>query len=255
MNKSETHISLSLVIPCYNEASRLEIMFGGIKTFMEKWQGPLEVVIVNDGSKDDTGSLVASHPLFCQHPDVFKLISQENTGKGGALKCGVATAKGDYILTLDADMASPPDELLTWLITIGGRPEKGTIYIGSREHQESVITKKGNRKFIGNVFNLLTRIFSPLHIRDTQCGFKLYPAVVAQHLFAGLKTMGWAHDVEILYKAQLDKCEIIEMPLNWHAVEGSKIVVLRDGIKMFLELISIVVRTRFTYKPSPVAPK
>jgi len=249
MSDVRPDFSLSLVIPCYNEADRIGIMFSGIDAFTTLWQGKLEVIIVNDGSRDNTEALIKDHPVYKSHPDKFRLLSQSNTGKGGALKKGVAEANGDFILTLDADMASPPTEIIQWLPQMGGAPDGKTIYIGSREHSESVITKKGNRKFIGNVFNLLIRIFSPLKIHDTQCGFKLYPAPVAKRIFAGLNTLGWAHDVEILYKAQLDHIAIREMPLNWHAVEGSKILVLRDGVKMFAELISIVIRTRLTYKP------
>ena len=86
-------------------------------------------------------------------------------------------------------------------------------------------------------------------MRDTQCGFKLYPGGEGKRVFGSLRTYGWAHDVEILYKAYLDGVKIVEMPLEWNAVEGSKIRVLRDGIKMLLESLSIVFVTNFTYKP------
>ena len=224
-------------------------MFAGVRSFINKWSGTLEVVIVNDGSRDNTERRIRDNSVFKENSHIFKLVSQSNTGKGGALRNGASVANGDFILTLDADMASPPEELLSWMkLMDNNKPDNHTIYIGSREHEDSIITKKGNRKFIGNVFNTMIRAFSPLRIRDTQCGFKLYPAPIAKYLFADLHTLGWAHDVEILYKAQLDKVQIKEMPLNWHAVEGSKIMVLRDGIKMFIELITIVIRTKLTYK-------
>ena len=223
-------------------------MFQGIENFIGVWTQPFEVIIVNDGSRDDTEALIRQHAVFQANLPNIVLLSQVNTGKGGAIKNGVAHAKGNYILTLDADMATPPAELILWLKKWDNAPKPKTIYIGSREHKDSVITKKGNRKFVGNIFNLITRIVSPLRIRDTQCGFKFYPAAEAKHLFASLKTLGWAHDVEILYKAYLDGFQIVEMPLDWHAVEGSKINVIRDGFKMFTELLVIVITTKLTYK-------
>jgi dolichyl-phosphate beta-glucosyltransferase len=248
MNETSKQIRLSLVIPCYNESGRIELMYKGIEDFIEKWKGSLEVIIVNDGSKDNTYSLLQSHPLYSAHKDIISIYTQDNTGKGGALKHGVLEAKGDYILTIDADMASPPTELIKWLNILGWQLKTDTIYIGSREHKESVIKNQGDRKVAGNIFNMIVRTLTPLNIKDTQCGFKLYPAELAKKYFTGLKTLGWAHDVEILYKAYLDKNKIVEMPLEWNAVEGSKIRLFRDGINMMAEVLGIVVKTKLQYK-------
>jgi len=242
-------VKLSVVIPCYNESHRIELMFEGIESFIQKWTGFSEFIIINDGSKDNTEALIRNHPVFAKYAPKIKVFGQANTGKGGALKNGVLRATGDYVLTLDADMATPPEELIQWIEMWGDVPKPDTIYIGSREHKDSNITKKGNRKFIGNIFNLIVRLISPLKMKDTQCGFKLYPAAEAKRIFETLFTYGWAHDVEILYKASLDGVGIIEMPLDWHAVEGSKIRVLRDGFYMLMEILAITRKTKYTYKP------
>lgn len=243
--RSVSQISfLSIVIPCYNESDRLELMFNGIKHFIGQWQAKLEIIIVNDGSKDDFSQLAKQHPVYLENKQVIQIIDQQNTGKGGALKNGVMQAMGDYVLTLDADMAAPPDELFTWFDLLKNGLQENTIYIGSREHKDSLITKQNNRKVMGTIFNMIVRTFTRLRIKDTQCGFKLYPAAIARYLFKDLKTYGWAHDVELLYKASLNKWKIVEMPLVWNAVDGSKINVLRDSFNMMMETIRIIIVTR-----------
>ncbi|OJW83945.1 MAG: hypothetical protein BGO69_09445 [Bacteroidetes bacterium 46-16] len=248
MNDARPSIRLSLVVPCYNEAERIGLLYSGIEPFINMWKGELEIIIVNDGSKDDTFKLLHEHAVYQAHSNLITIISQENTGKGGALRNGVLHARGDYILTLDADMASPPSELVKWMEQMNWQPDEHTIYIGSREHKDSVIKKQNNRKVAGNIFNLVVRLLIPLKVKDTQCGFKLYAAGVAKKYFGSLQTYGWAHDVEILYKAQLDKINIVEMPLQWNAIDGSKISLFKDGLNMFLETMRIVIKTKKAFK-------
>ena len=247
MDNANAPFRLTLVIPCYNESARIGLMYGGIKSFIEKWKDTPEIIIVNDGSKDDTEKLLHDNEVYRQHKDIISIITQANTGKGGALRNGVLQAKGDYVLTLDADMATPPEELIKWLHMMHGHPVDNTIYIGSREHQDSIIKKQGDRKLAGNIFNFIVRVLTPLKARDTQCGFKLYPAQVAKKIFSGLQTYGWAHDVEILYKAHLDKVRIVEMPLTWNAIEGSKISLVSDGLNMLKEIFVITLKVKKQY--------
>ncbi len=249
MNDTNVPVSLTLVIPCYNESDRVGLLFAGLESFFAKWKESLQVVIINDGSKDNTEILLKEHPVYKRNSNIIAIHTQANTGKGGALRNGVLKATGRHILTLDADMASPPEELIKWQKLVGGTFADDTIYIGSREHRDSVITKQGDRKLAGNIFNFIVRAISPLKgIRDTQCGFKLYPAAEAKRLFGTLQTFGWAHDVELLYKAHLDKMKIVEMPLTWNAIEGSKIVLLRDGFNMLKEILVIASKTRKEYR-------
>ncbi len=247
MNDTNVPVRLTLVIPCYNESGRIGLLYEGVRSFIAKWGGRPEIIIINDGSKDNTEALLKEHEVFKQHKELISIYSQPNTGKGGALRNGVLKATGDYILTLDADMATPPEEIIKWLALMGGKPAPNTIYIGSREHKDSVIKKQGDRKAAGNIFNFIVRLLTPLKARDTQCGFKLYPAGEAKRLFDGLQTYGWAHDVELLYKAYLDKMNIVEMPLAWNAIEGSKISLVSDGFNMLWEILVIVAKTKRQY--------
>lgn len=234
------HPSISLVIPCYNESNRLLRLQNGLKQFIEKWQGDFEIIIVDDGSEDETFKKISNHIFFTQliSQNRFQLIQQENTGKGGALKLGVSHASKDFILTLDADMATQPTELLYWIELRKGF-QANEILIGSRELKTSIVKDSIKRKFVGNVFNLMIRWLVGLSILDTQCGFKLYPSLIAKELFTSLQTQGWAHDVELLAKASKLNIQIIEMPITWNAIEGSKIRIARDSWKMFWEIVQI----------------
>ncbi|HTM66432.1 MAG TPA: glycosyltransferase [Flavipsychrobacter sp.] len=245
MKEQEQQLDLSLVIPCYNEAGRIELLYKDLAVFMEQWHASLEVIIINDGSKDNTLVLLQEHPVYKKYSNIISIYSQENTGKGGALKNGVLRAKGNFILTLDADMATAPAELFRWIDLENGQLSDNTIYIGSREHTDSTINNvAGERKAAGNIFNFIVRMLTPLKAHDTQCGFKLYPARLAKNLFTDLKTYGWAHDVELLYHAVLLNASIKEMPVYWTAIADSKIRVLRDGFNMFLEVFRIVITTK-----------
>ncbi len=232
----------SIVIPCFNESKRIAALMAGLKKFTGEWDTAFEIIFVDDGSKDDTVSLIENDPLFQQLKSggKAKLIKcNKNYGKGNALREGVLASEYEFILTLDADLAGHPLELKKWLGPKKKKPDNNTIYIGSRVQKESVITDRKFRKFVGFVFNLFVQLLSPIRVRDSQCGFKLYPAGVAKNLFGKLKTKGWAHDVELLYRASLENIEVKEMPITWRAVEGSKLSIGGDSLKMFLQLIWI----------------
>jgi glycosyltransferase involved in cell wall biosynthesis/Tfp pilus assembly protein PilF len=238
---------LSLVIPCYNESARVDIMLQGIADFESKWKGNYEVIVVDDGSKDDTvqkiETAVATKYSFLKDKlRIEKVIP--NGGKGAALKRGVSVSKGDYVLTLDADMSTRPSDLLQW-----ERKEKNlfsgerAVYIGSRKHEEGNVKALKKRKVIGGVFNSIVQICTTLQLRDTQCGFKLYPRDVADFLFGNMQSTGWEHDVELLYQADLNDIRIVEMPVNWENMPDSKVNMLKDSIKMFFGVLSISLRT------------
>lgn len=232
--------SVSLVIPCFNESGRVEYLFDGLKEFQSVWQGDFEVIIVDDGSMDGTDLLLQRHPVYSALKQEGKvtLLRQQNTGKGGALKLGVLHASKEFVLTLDADMATSPLELLQWL-EMKKSFAKDEILIASRELPASFVQDSFKRKLVGNIFNFMIRKAVKLNISDTQCGFKLYPVLIAKKIFAALNTPGWAHDVELLLKARQQGCKITEMPVTWNAIEGSKIEVLRDGWRMFWEVMKI----------------
>jgi glycosyltransferase involved in cell wall biosynthesis/tetratricopeptide (TPR) repeat protein len=243
---SSANFLLSLIIPCYNESARVEIMLQGLADFNNLWQGAYEVIVVDDGSKDDTVQkiydTVEKQYAFLKDKLVVEKMPA-NGGKGGALKLGVSVAKGDYILTLDADMSTKPTELINWEkkkknLFSGER----IVYIASRKHEEGEVKSLKSRRLIGGVFNTIVQIFTTLNLRDTQCGFKLYPRDVAHFLFGNMQSTGWAHDVELLYQADLNGIGITEMPVNWVNMPDSKVNVIKDSMLMFIGVISISFR-------------
>ncbi len=233
--------SVSLIIPCYNESIRVAKMIDGIKEFIATWHGLFEIIIIDDGSTDDTVSLIKNNLLYknllADHK--IQLIQQTNTGKGGALQKGITAASLDFVLTVDADMATHPVEIMNWRLQNKATFARDTICIASRTLAASKLILISNRRSSGKLFNTIVRIITNLPFKDTQCGFKLYPRAIAQQLFANLRTKGWAHDVEILLQANKQSIPVIEMPITWNERDASKINVLRDGMKMLWEVMKM----------------
>lgn len=242
---------VSLVIPCYNEAKRVHILTNALKELEHHHTFNFEVIVVDDGSTDNTVDLIKQEAFYTEMSSKgkFKLVVAEaNGGKGAALRLGVLKAKGQYILTLDADMSTHPLQLEKWRDIKGGYFNSKEILIGSRPHPLSKLQEKPSRKFIGYIFNFYVRLFTALTVKDSQCGFKLYPADIAQNIFESMKIMGWAHDVEVLYKAQLLGYTITEMPVVWDVRDNSKVSVIRDSVKMFFQILNIALYVRFKWK-------
>ncbi|MEZ5038293.1 MAG: glycosyltransferase [Saprospiraceae bacterium] len=243
--KPEFDGRLSLVIPCYNENDRVPSLVKTLKRFEEDWGDAFEVILVDDGSTDDTVSLASTllSKAFSRD-DMYRIIAlPKNIGKGGALREGVAAAQGDFILTLDADMASEPQELLHWLDLLpSNKFPTDKLLIGSREHPDSDVSGTFIRRVAGLIFNFIIQLLTNLNLKDTQCGFKLYPVDIAKPLFAKLKTKGWAHDVELLSQAKSNGIDIISMPISWRHQEGSKINLVKDSFRMFGQTLAIGVR-------------
>ncbi|MFM2192630.1 MAG: hypothetical protein RLZZ118_1587 [Bacteroidota bacterium] len=233
--------SVSLIIPCYNESIRVAKMIDGIKEFIATWHGLFEIIIIDDGSTDDTVSLIKNNLLYKNllADNKIQLIQQTNTGKGGALQIGITAATLDFVLTVDADMAAHPVEIMNWRLQNKATFARDTICIASRTLAASKLILISNRRSSGKLFNTIVRIITNLPFKDTQCGFKLYPRAIAQQLFANLRTKGWAHDVEILLQANKQSIPVIEMPITWNERDASKINVLRDGMKMLWEVMKM----------------
>ncbi len=240
-------LNISLVIPLYNEVKRIPLLQAGLERFCAQTTFPFEIVLVNDGSSDET---VAHLATMQQDIDDSKITWQiidlpTNQGKGAALAAGVKAATRSFVLTLDADMAAEPTELLLWQATdqTVGEDSK-QIVIGSRQHPDSNVQAKFSRRFAGGVFNQLVRLMTGLAIRDTQCGFKLYPQAAAAEFFGDLEDEGWAHDIEILLRAKAAGYAIKVMPVRWKHVDDEKISLLKDGFAMLKSIFKLGRRYR-----------
>lgn len=245
---------LSLVVPLYNESQRLPRLEEGLREFIAACRiCSFEIILVNDGSTDDTASglpdlrdrLLSSRTEYLV--DIGIVALPVNKGKGGALQAGIQASHGLWVLTLDVDMSTRPTELFRWQeldpsLDLGSAPDRPRFYMGAREHPDSQVQDTIFRRCIGRGFNLLVQWITGLEFDDTQCGFKLYPGDLARQLFASLVDRGWAHDVEILRQLVSTGIPIIEMPVRWHTVGGGSIRCRVDGPKMLLAVIRLRLR-------------
>lgn len=241
---------LSVVIPCFNESARLDRLVQGVRDLAAAAGDlRLEVVLVDDGSRDDTAARLHEVAAGLQQLPALGAVHvvalPTNQGKGAALRAGVAVTNGRRVLTADADMATALTEVLVWQrnghVRLGAEPAP-VVLLASREHEASQVEDSGPRRAMGRVFNLLVQLFTGLRLTDTQCGFKLYPGAAGRRLFGRLRTRGWSHDVELLLMAQRAGLELIALPVRWQAIADSRVRPLRDAVRMASALA--VIRTR-----------
>jgi glycosyltransferase involved in cell wall biosynthesis len=229
--------SLSIIIPAYNERSRLPVTLERIVAYMKKagWQ-QWEIIVVDDGSTDGTGELaVAAHNT---NPCIRVLRNPGNRGKGYAVRHGMLDSKMDWRLLTDADLSAPIEELeKLWNAVKDGGAQ---IAIGSRALDRSLIGvhQPGFRESAGKMFNFVMRSFIGLHIRDTQCGFKLFRGDTAGPVFERQQIQRFGFDVEALFVAQKLGFRIAEIPVRWNHVDGSKVGML-NGAQSFVDLAKI----------------
>ena len=219
---------LSIVIPAYNEAERIIPTIGAIASYVCGLDYPWELLIADDGSKDDTVVLCTSLGLANLHV----LIAEKNGGKGSAVQRGVLAAQGARILFADADNSTPIEELSNLM----RRMDEGyDVVVGSRaaggadEAHRSLI-----RRTMSNTLRAMIRPVLNMDIKDTQCGFKLFTREAAQKLFGAQTIMGFSFDLEILYLAHKYGYSVAEQPVNWIDAPGSKVDKMKE-IRRFLK--------------------
>lgn len=226
---------LSIVVPAFNEASRIGESIGKIDAFMRQSPLSFELIVVDDGSADDTAEVV-------RHAQVkgLRLVRNEtNHGKGYTVRQGVLAASGKYVLFTDADLSAPIEEV-SKLLDVAVK-EGVDVVIGSRSIDRKYIEKHQSRlrEIGGIVFNLMVRLFLGLRLHDTQCGFKLFDRQRSRRSFEKLTTFGFGFDPELLFLAKRDGLSIREVPVRWSHMEGSKINFFLDSIRMFSDLVRI----------------
>ena len=224
----------SIIIPAYNEERRMPASLERITRFLHGFSEPVEVVIVDDGSRDATASVVEQ---FAREYPFVRLIRNPHGGKGAAVKAGVAEGHGQYLVVSDTDLSVPIEELPKFL------PPALPAYdvaIASREVPGARrVNEPGYRHVMGRVFNLLVQVVAVPRIRDTQCGFKAYRRDVARAIFPLQTIDGWGFDVEILFLARRHGYRVVEVPVVWYYGEKSKISPLRDTIRMTREILQV----------------
>jgi hypothetical protein len=228
-------LRLSIVIPAFNEAKRMPKLFRELEKFLDL--DTTEIIVVDDGSADETGSVAQCFIDSIPHGQVVRLSS--NSGKGCAVREGVSRTTGEFVMFMDADGATDLtciEELVTSL-------DHCDIAIGSRSHSDATVARSHRyRAHMGRAFNLVVRSVAGLPYRDTQCGFKAFRGGVARLLFSVSSVNGFAFDVEILRLARQLGFSTTEIPVIWTHQSGSKIQHLADPTRMVFDTARIRVR-------------
>jgi dolichyl-phosphate beta-glucosyltransferase len=226
----------SFIIPAYNESARLGSTLESVLNHIAAQRWDAEVLVVNDGSRDSTADLVRAWART--HPELQLIENPGNRGKGYSVRNGMLNAKGDVLVFSDADLSSPIEEAVKLFAAIEAGAD---IAIGSRwlrpdtqTHRQSLL-----RQFYGRLFNLALRILLGLNFKDTQCGFKAFTRDAAQAIFPQQKIERWGFDPELLYLARRAGLKVQEVPVAWAHMEGTRLNPLRDGIRMFGEVLKI----------------
>jgi len=231
----ENEIHLSVVIPAYNEEKRISATLLDIDKYLSKQNYTYEIVVVSDGSKDNTAGVVKKMQELVKN---LRLIdNKENHGKGWVTKQGMLEAKGEYRIFVDADNAISIDQIENFWPEL----EHYDVVIGSIESKGAKIEEHAgwHRRLLGKISKYLIRIIAGLwEIHDTQRAFKIFPAKIAQDVFFRQTIYRWGFDIEILVLTKRLGYKIKELPVTWINAGESK-VSLGSYVKTFMELLKI----------------
>jgi dolichyl-phosphate beta-glucosyltransferase len=226
---------MTIIIPAYNEAHRLPKTLERVLAFVESRPEALDVIVVNNNSRDDTRGVAEE---YAKESGLLQVLDQPIQGKGAAVRKGIFAATGTYAFICDADLAMPIEELPRFF------PETlGTTYdiaIGSREVPGSQrFDEPMYRHLMGRAFNFVVRTLAVPGIQDTQCGFKAFQRDAGRAIFSKQKIDGFAFDVEILAIARRWGYRILEIGIPWTYGPGGSVNPLRDSWRMFREVLKI----------------
>lgn len=244
--------SLSIIIPAYNEQYRIGVMLDEAIGYLvdrsndSKNKFTFEIIVVDDGSKDDTCKIVLGY-VKKYGSDMIRLLKlSKNCGKGGAVQRGMLRGRGEYLLMVDADGAtkfSDIERLERGITRIeNGSKNSASIAVGSRAHMNissNDVNRHPIRSFVSKIFHLIVTIFIGTSIIDTQCGFKLFSRKAARLLFPNQHIQRWAFDIELLYLVYILQIPITEEAVNWTEIPGSKLNIMSASIQMVRDLILI----------------
>lgn len=244
--------SYSIILPAYNESERLTTSLPKVLEYVSQRQLDAEIIVVNDGSKDDTADIVREFAAL--HPSVRLLENPGNRGKGYSVRNGMLHAHGDVLLFSDTDLSSPITEADKLFAAISGGAD---VAIGSRWLRRELQTERQplHRQLYGRMFNLFLRALLGLNFRDTQCGFKAFTRQAAHIIFSRQQVERWGFDPEILFLAQKFKLSTVEVPVKWAHDHRSKVNPLRDGLRMGTEVLQVrwnEIRRKYEHPASQV---
>ena len=225
---------LSIVIPAYNEEERIVPTIGAIASYVSDLGFPWELIIADDGSKDNTVKIVQELGLA----NVRVLVAEKNGGKGSAVRRGMLAARGQYVLFDDADNSTPIEELKKVLAKL--ETENYDVAVGSRAVAGSEEAKRSPlRRLMSGTLRWIVQNIFKIGVNDTQCGFKLFTHEAAQKLYQSQTIAGFSFDLEILYLAHKYDFRIAEVPVAWVDAPGSKVDTTKEAQRFLRDLVRI----------------
>jgi glycosyltransferase involved in cell wall biosynthesis len=231
-----SHPQLSIVVPAYNEGARIDDALRRIMSCIVARGWDAEVLVVDDGSKDNTAAIVQQ--WIADNPRLHLIQNPGNKGKGYSVRNGLLQAAGDIVMFTDADLSAPMEEAERLIAAI---VQGADVAIGSRwmDRTRQTIHQPLYRQFFGRCFNWITRTVMGLPFKDTQCGFKAFKRQAAQVIFRLQTIERWGFDPEILFIARKLKYVVREVPVSWGHDERTRMSYLKDGIKMLEDMARI----------------
>jgi len=226
---------LSIIIPAYNEESRLPATLERIAAYLQDSGREAEVLVVDDGSKDGTAAVAEYFQI--KIPSLRIVSNGVNRGKGFSVRHGMQEARGRIALFTDADLSAPIEEAGKLIDAL----EKFDVAIGSRAMDRSLISVHESpfREFAGIIFNKIVRIILWLPFVDTQCGFKAFRHEPCKIIFEQQRIERFGFDPELLYLARHHGLRAVEIPVRWGHSPATKVSMMRDSIHMFIDVFTV----------------
>jgi dolichyl-phosphate beta-glucosyltransferase len=230
-------VDLEIIIPAYNESSRLATTLQRSATFLARQSWTSRIVVVDNGSGDGTAATVRRVAANLQVDVPIELIGCARPGKGAAVRRGLLSSRSHYVGFFDADLATPVETLTEAVAHLG---DGATAVIGSRHLPGSSLVRRQplGRRVGGKAFRMVSRSMVA-GVADTQCGFKFFERSAVTSALVQCRTTGFAFDVEVLHRLQRDGGTIVEIPVAWSDDARSTFRPLRDGIPSFAAVLQI----------------
>ena len=226
---------LTIVVPAFNEEDRLPELLAALRANLDPVT--TEIIVVDDGSDDATSEVARRSLAGMPLAEISRL--GRNCGKGAAVRAGVHQSRGRVVAYMDADLATDLISLESLIAALA----TADLSIGSRAHEASVVEHaRLDRTIMGRTFNRFIRTLAGFDHLDTQCGFKAFHRPVAKLLFSMSSVNGFAFDVEILHLAHKLDLRVVEAPVHWQHVDGSKIRPWTDSFQMAADALRLTSR-------------
>lgn len=224
-----------MILPAYNEGDTIEKVVKKVDRVFGQMKVEYELIVVDDGSMDDTRRKAVDCALGNGHVRV--VVNHRNMGKGYAIKTGFSQAGGDVVVFMDSDLEVDPDQIGQYVRAL----KQGDLVVASKWHPQSHVETPLMRKFLSHGFNVLVKLLTGLRVRDTQTGLKALRREVAESLFSKLAVNRFAFDVELLTVASLYGLRVVELPVD---IRMTGRFSFKEGWRMLIDLLGIAYRLR-----------